>query len=204
MKVFICGTDTSVGKTVISSWLAVHTKATYFKPIQTGTSEGTDSIEVKNLSRTKINRESFVYKEALSPHLAAKIENKNIDIDKIRLPQEEHLIVEGAGGLLVPINDKCFIIDLIKMLNIPVILVTHTKLGTINHTLLSIEALRMRNIEILGVIMNGQDNNQSKEAIEFYGKVQVVAEFPYLNKIDYDVLKSILLPEKFIQVLKGR
>ncbi|AWD33113.1 ATP-dependent dethiobiotin synthetase BioD [Candidatus Fokinia solitaria] len=203
MKVFICGTDTDIGKTVISSWLTLHMDATYFKPIQTGISEGnTDSMTVKNLSQGKIHQEKFVYKKALSPHLAAKLENERIDIDKIILPQEENLIVEGAGGLLVPINDEYLMIDLIKKLNISVIIVTSAKLGTINHTLLCIEALRTRKIDILGVIMNGEDKNENMEAIEFYGKTQVIAQFPYLSKISYNTLKDIPLPERLVKILR--
>ena len=247
MKIFISGTDTNIGKTLVSSWLALHTGFAYFKPIQTGSKDGTDSEEVARLSKVKIYPETYIYREPLSPHLAARIENEKIDIDKIILPREEELIpfsrlnqpyefarpstaslfnigadqrfpkirrdhlkmgngiiVEGAGGLLVPINDEYLMIDLIKKLGTPLILVSSTKLGTINHTLLSLEALRSRNIEILGVIMNGENNVDNKESIEKYGNIEVLAEFPLLKTINHDILQTIKLPEKLAQILAGK
>jgi dethiobiotin synthetase len=142
MKIFITGTDTNVGKTLICSWIALHTGFAYFKPIQTGTSDGADSLEVQKLSDAKIYPEIYAYKEPLSLHLAARIEKDTIDIEKIVLPKEKNLIIEGAGGVLVPINDTYLMIDLIKKLGVSVILVTHTTLGTINHTLLSLIYVR--------------------------------------------------------------
>ena len=99
MKIFITGTDTNVGKTLISSWIALHTGFSYFKPIQTGTRDGSDSLEVQKLSDTKIYPESYAYKEPLSPHLAANLENDMIDIEKIVLPPSRNLIIEVAGGV---------------------------------------------------------------------------------------------------------
>ena len=176
MKIFITGTDTNVGKTLISSWLALHTGFSYFKPIQTGLKEGRDSSEVQRLANAKIYPESYAYNAPLSPHLAAKIEAEKIDLEKIILPQENNLIIEGAGGVLVPINDKYLMIDLIKKLGAPVIVVARTSLGTINHTLLSLEALRSRNIPIVGVIMNGEQNSQNSNAIELYGQTSILAQ----------------------------
>lgn len=202
MKIFITGTDTNVGKTLISSWIALHTGFPYFKPIQTGTRDGSDSFEVQKLSDTKIYPESYAYKEPLSPHLAAKLENDMIDIEKIVLPPSRNLIVEGAGGALVPINDTYLMIDLIKKLDVQVIVVARTTLGTINHTLLSLEALRSRNIPVLGVIMNGEKNLQNSKAIEFYGRTSVLAEFPKLGSVDTNTLKSLALPQKLKQILE--
>lgn len=202
MKIFITGTDTNVGKTLISSWIALHTGFSYFKPIQTGTRDGSDSLEVQKLSDTKIYPESYAYKEPLSPHLAAKLENDIIDIEKIALPQSHNLIIEGAGGALVPINDKYLMVDLIKKLDASVILVARTTLGTINHTLLSLEALRSRNITVLGVIMNGEQNPQNSYSIELYGRISVLAEFPKLESVNMNTLKSVALPEKLKQILE--
>jgi dethiobiotin synthetase len=202
MKVFITGTDTNVGKTLISSWIALHTGFSYFKPIQTGTRDGSDSFEVQKLSDTKIYPESYAYKEPLSPHLAAKLENDMIDIEKIVLPQSRNLIIEGAGGVLVPINDTHLMIDLIKKLGAPVILVARTTLGTINHTLLSLEVLRSRNIPVLGVIMNGEQNPQNSDSIELYGRTSVLAEFPKLESVSMNTLQGITLPQKLKQILE--
>jgi dethiobiotin synthetase len=204
MKVFISGTDTNIGKTLISSWISIHTGFAYFKPIQTGLKEGRDSSQVQRLSRVKIYPEIYAYQEPLSPHLAARIENDRIDIEKIRLPDENNLIIEGAGGVLVPINDKHLMVDLIKKLGAPVILVSRTILGTINHTLLSLEALRLRDIQVLGVVMNGEQNIENIKAIEFYGHTTILAGFPKLQKINNDILKKLPLSEKLTQIFKGR
>jgi dethiobiotin synthetase len=202
MKIFITGTDTHVGKTLISSWIALHTGFSYFKPIQTGTRDGSDSLEVHKQSDTKIYPESYAYKEPLSPHLAAKLENDMIDIEKIVLPPSPNLIIEGAGGVLVPINDTYLMVDLIKKLGAPVILVARTTLGTINHTLLSLEALRSRNIAVLGVIMNGEKNPQNSHSIELYGRTPVLAEFTKLDSVSMNTLKSVALPKKLKQILE--
>ena len=202
MKIFITGTDTNVGKTLVSSWIALHTGFSYFKPIQTGTRDGSDSFEVQKLSDTKIYPESYAYKEPLSPHLAAKLENAIIDIEKIVLPEVNNLIIEGAGGVLVPINDKYLMVDLIKKLGAPVIIVARTTLGTINHTLLSLESLRSRNIAVLGVIMNGEKNPQNSKDIEVLGRTSVLAELPKLESLSMNTLKRVALSQKLKQILE--
>jgi dethiobiotin synthetase len=202
MKIFITGTDTNVGKTVISSWIALHTGFPYFKPIQTGTRDGSDSLEVQKRSNARIYQEIYAYKEPLSPHLAAKLENHRIDIENIVLPPSPHLIIEGAGGVLVPINDTYLMVDLIKKLGAPVILVARTALGTINHTLLSLEALRSRNINVLGVIMNGEQNLQNSHSIERYGRTSVLADFPKLEHISMNTLKRVAMPQKLNHFLE--
>ncbi|GFQ99996.1 ATP-dependent dethiobiotin synthetase BioD [Trichonephila clavata] len=141
MQIFVTGTDTDVGKTTISSWLCLHTGYSYFKPIQTGSTLGTDSHQMSNLTNANVYKENFVYKRPLSPHLAASLENDSINIDRINLPKTHNLIIEGAGGVLVPINKTTLMVDLIKKLAISTILVARSTLGTINHTLLSLEAL---------------------------------------------------------------
>lgn len=202
MKIFITGTDTNVGKTIISSWVALHCGFSYFKPIQTGLKDGSDSHEVRNLTDAKIFPEIYAYQAPLSPHIAAKMENDVIDINRIVLPQENHLIIEGAGGVLVPINDDYLMVDLIKKLNIPVILVARTSLGTINHTLLSLEALRLRDVKVLGVVMNGEKNVESSSSIEKYGKTRILAEFPKLKNVSKSGLQKIHLPNKLKQILE--
>ncbi|WP_339045229.1 dethiobiotin synthase [Candidatus Mesenet endosymbiont of Agriotes lineatus] len=193
MQIFITGTDTNVGKTLISSWICLHTGYSYFKPIQTGVDK--DSDVVSKLANTNIYEESYIYKSPLSPHLAASLENGSIDISRINLPKERNLIVEGAGGILVPIDQTTFMVDLIKKLNIPVILVARSTLGTINHTLLSLEALRTRSISILGVILNGPHNQDNLNAVEFYGKVQVLASVPKLQEVSKKSLMQLPLPD---------
>lgn len=193
MNIFVTGTDTNVGKTLISTWLAIHTGFSYFKPIQTGNEM--DSETVRQISHnTKIYSEIYTLKTPASPHLAAEIEGRYINMSRISLPSNNNCIVEGAGGLIVPINNKHFMVDLIKYLQIPVLLVTRSSIGTINHTLLSIEALRARHINVLGIIMNGDYNSDNRRAIEFYGQVPVLAEIPTLSSMSHEILKAIPLP----------
>jgi dethiobiotin synthetase len=175
---FITGTGTSVGKTTVSAILCVRHSFDYWKPVQTG--QELDREYVENYAK-KYNKKIVCYKEAYhflqpaSPHIAAKSEGAEIEIDKIIPPKKENLIIEGAGGLLVPLNNQFFIVDLIRKFSIPAIIVSENILGTINHTLLTIEALRTRNIKIEGVIMNR--NSHYKEnalAIERYSAVKVI------------------------------
>lgn len=196
MIVFITGTDTDIGKTLVASWLCLHTGYDYFKPIQTGSLESIDSNTVSELSKAKIHKESYIFENPLSPHMAAQDEESYIELNQIKLPQSNNLIVEGAGGIMVPINDEYFISDLITSLNLPVILIARSSLGTINHTLLSLEYMRKRRIEILGVIMSGEINPGNKESIQRYGKVDVLAELPYIEKICFEKLREIPLTSK--------
>jgi dethiobiotin synthetase len=191
MPIFVTGTGTDVGKTVISTWLCLQMGYDYFKPIQTG--DEIDSEFVASIADCNIYPEVYRYKTPVSPHLAAKLENSVIDSTIIKLPEADNVIIEGAGGLLVPINDHFLMIDLIQQLQVPVILVAHSGLGTINHTLLSLEALRARHIPILGVILNGALNAPNKAAIEYYGKIKVLAEMPFLNKINQENLQNVSL-----------
>lgn len=199
MQIFVTGTDTDVGKTIISSWLCLHTGYSYFKPIQTGSILGTDSHQVSNLTNANVYKENFVYKRPLSPHLAASLE---INIDRVSLPKTHNLIIEGAGGVLVPINKTTLMVDLIKKLATPTILVARSTLGTINHTLLSLEALRARNIPILGVILNGLPSQDNLEAIEFYGRVRVLASVPKLQQVDREHLMQTPLSNRLKAILE--
>ncbi len=201
MSVFIAGTDTDIGKTLVSSWLCLHSGYSYFKPIQSGCMHETDSEIVGRLSGSKVYPEAYRLKEPLSPHQAAKLEHVEIDMLSIELPEIERMIVEGAGGLMVPINQKHFVIDLIKHLNLPVILVAKSGLGTINHTLLSMEALRKRNIQLQGVILTGPLNASNRASIEDYGDSPVLAELPQLTNIDKESLKAIPIPAQLLKLL---
>ena len=193
MNVFITGTDTDIGKTLVSSWLCLHTGYDYFKPIQTGSIASFDSHTVATLSNVHVHKESYVFKAPLSPHMAAQDEAQTIDFDHIQLPKTNHLVVEGAGGIKVPINDTQLMSDLVLHFEMPCILVARSKLGTINHTLLSLDYMRQRNINVLGVVMSGDINPRNRDAIEKYGQVEVLAELPHLKSIDYQALKKIPL-----------
>ena len=189
-RFFITGTDTGVGKTTVSALLCAALDAIYWKPIQTGTRDGADRATVLRLAQLPRNRalpETYRFSPPVSPHLAAERSGVRIELRKIRLPQvpsRENLIVEGAGGALVPINSTKFMTDLMSHLALPVLLVTRTTLGTINHTLLSIAALRAARLDLRGVIMSGQPNRENRRAIEHYGKIEVVGAVPPLKTMN--------------------
>jgi dethiobiotin synthase len=193
---FITGTDTGVGKTVVSALLCVGLDAAYWKPVQTGTREGTDTetvMRLAQLSRDRTLPESYRFKPPVSPHLAARWAGVQIELRKIRVPVavEGSLIAEGAGGVLVPINRTQLMTDMMRHLNLPVLLVARTSLGTINHTLLSLAALDAAHIDVRGVIMVGKPNRDNRDAIERYGKIPVAGTVPLLKKIDRAALKTI-------------
>lgn len=186
---FITGTDTNIGKTFIASLLTYKLKAHYFKPIQAGDLDvGGDTASVKNMTQlpdSYFHNPIYNLKHPLSPHEAAKRENIHIDsqkiFDYIQKIDHKHIIIEGAGGLMVPINENEYIIDLIKKIGFEVILVTKSTLGTINHTLLSITALERYNIPIKGIIINGEPHPHNRQAIEQYGKYPILGEIPIIK-----------------------
>lgn len=175
---FVTGTDTDVGKTYISAFLMQALDCDYWKPIQTGTCEGSDTEWIKqhtNFPAARFIPEAYRLIAPLSPHCAAELENTKIELAKIQLPQRNRLIVEGAGGVLVPINKKALMIDLIEALGLPVVIVARSSLGTINHTLLTINALKQRGIPLVGVICNGPPNPLNIKSIHYYGNTDVIS-----------------------------
>jgi len=202
MNIFISGSDTNIGKTLISAWLCAHSNYAYYKPIQTGCISDSDSLTVQTLSpNTKVYPESYRFQLPLSPHLAAKAEHTEINLQKIIIPQNQQLMIEGAGGLLVPVNQEYLMIDLIRSLNIGVILVVSSRLGTINHSLLSIEALRMRKIPIHGVILSGPINSANADSIALYGKIDILAQVPNFANIDAKTLLNYPLSPRLKHLL---
>jgi dethiobiotin synthetase len=189
-RFFITGTDTNVGKTVVSAMLCAALDAFYWKPVQTGTRDGTDRATVMRLAqlpRERMLHETYCFAPPVSPHLAARRAGVKIDLRKITLPEigaEENLIVEGAGGALVPINEKQLMTDLMMHLKLPVLLVARTALGTINHTLLSLQALRGAKLNVRGVIMVGKADEENRKAIEHYGDASVIGVLPPLAKLN--------------------
>jgi dethiobiotin synthetase len=205
MKFWIVGTDTDVGKTTVSAWICLHSKYSYWKPLQTGCNSAalfqdqqSDSCRVKNLSDAVVYPEAYVLKEPLSPYAAAVRENKVISTASIEIPDCDNLVIESAGGLMVPIADNELYVDFIKKTQFPVILVARSGLGTINHTCLSIEALRHRNIELLGVIVNGEKNMDNVDLIKKYTNVKILATLGKISKIE----KQSLYEEDFPMELK--
>jgi dethiobiotin synthetase len=195
MTIFIAGTGTDVGKTVVSSWLCLHTGASYWKPIQTGAVLGKDADQVKRLSSARIYPETYLFQEPLSPHIAALHEGFEIHLQHMQLPTLAPLIVEGAGGVYVPLNRSSFMIDLIAHFQIPLILVANGLLGTINQSLLTLEALRSRNIKVLGFIISGSCPQETIESICSFGKIELLAHLPQFQEVSTQALLSIPLPQ---------
>ena len=200
--IFVTGTDTEIGKTIVSAALVNRLRkrenVCYWKPIQTGIEADDDTETVRILANCldeEIFDKGFRLEKPLSPHLSAKLANTVISVEKTlqfieNFQTEKFWIVEGAGGILVPLNENELMSDLIKALSLPVLIVAHSKLGTINHTLLTIESLRNRNLKILGVVLNGKPNEENKKAIEHFGKTEVLAEMPKFERLDYNNLKK--------------
>jgi len=190
----LAGTDTDVGKTLVAAMLAAGLPAAYWKPIQSGLTETTDTEIVRALSGlpgTYFLPEAYRLQTPISPHAAATLDGMVIERQRLKLPSVEgRLIVEGAGGLMVPINDQTLLIDVLGDWGLPVLLVSRSRLGTINHTLLSLAALREYGIEVLGVVMNGGEDTVSRQAIESYGKVKVLAQLPVMAELNPTAIKE--------------
>lgn len=169
MRLFVTGIGTEVGKTIIAAILTEALEADYWKPIQAGDLHHSDTDKVKALvtnNRSIFYKEAFCLQQPMSPHAAAEKDGINVHLSNIRAPKtNNHLIIEGAGGLMVPLNYEDCIIDLILQLNCEVVLVSRNYLGSINHTLLSIEALQKRGILIKGIIFNGAENKETEKVI---------------------------------------
>lgn len=168
-KLFVTGIGTDVGKTVVSAILVEALAADYWKPVQTGSYFSTDSDKIrKYITNTvsQIHPESYVLRQYMSPHAAAELEDTRIELDKIILPETTNtLVIEGAGGLMVPLNEEEFIIDLITKFDAEVVVVIQNYLGSINHTLLTLDVLRFRGIPVLGVVFNGPPHQLSEAII---------------------------------------
>jgi dethiobiotin synthetase len=187
---FITGTDTGVGKTMLSALLCAALDANYWKPIQTGADEDSDSrtvAELAELPASRIFPEAYRFAQPVSPHLAARWAGAQIELERIQIPETARggpLIVEGAGGVMVPLNEREFMVDLMRQLGLPVLVAVRSSLGTINHTLLTLAALRRANVTVAGVVMIGEPNIENREAIERCGKIRVVGEIPRLLEMN--------------------
>jgi dethiobiotin synthetase len=189
-KIFVTGVGTDVGKTVISAILAEALHADYWKPVQTGTYYGTDSEKIaKYISNTKtiLHPESYCLKHYMSPHAAAEMENVEINLAGINLPQTSNanIIIEGAGGLMVPLNHKReLIIDLIQKLAAEVVVVIQNYMGSINHSLLTLEMLKAKNVKVTGIVFNGPPHQLSHDIIVEYSGTPCIGKVGKENTID--------------------
>ena len=193
-KIIVTGTDTDIGKSVVSAMLVQALSADYYKPVQAGLDGETDTKFVKRLSGMPNEHfwpETYRLQTPASPHLSAKLDGVTIDVNHLELPHSDRLlIVEGAGGLLVPLTDDVLFIEMFARWQAPVVLCASTRLGTINHSLLSIEALRRRNIEILGVVFVGDKMESSETAIVNFGQVKHLGRLPILDPLDSNSLAN--------------
>jgi dethiobiotin synthetase len=193
--IFVSGTGTGIGKTFVSAILAEALRADYWKPVQAGYATITDSDWVKHsLSNKKsvVHAEIYKLKLAASPHIGAKQENVNISLQKIvdSLPKSDNdLIIEGAGGLMVPLNDHEFVTDLIRMLNVPVILVSRNTLGSINFSLLTALACQEKHIRVAGWIFNDNYLNYEHDIVRWTG-IPSLASIPYSPRQDAEFIKE--------------
>ncbi len=198
---FVTGIDTNIGKTLVSAILVQKLQWDYWKPIQSGSEDGLDSKTVQNLlinHKSVIHPEAYVFKKPVSPHLAATLENKEISLSNVDLPTSTRpIIVEGAGGIMVPLNQHELILDLIIQLKLPVILVSKNYLGSINHTLLSLDILQKHQVTVKGIIFNGEENKSTEEFITQYSKVHILGRIPFLHPINK---QSIADAAKYIRL----
>ena len=193
LRLVVCGTDTDVGKTVVSALLVQGLEATYWKPVQSGLEGGGDRQRVIDLLQLPEHRwipETYAFKAAVSPHWAAELEHRVLEPGMLQLPSgNTPLVVETAGGLHVPLTRTWRQIDQLQRWNLPVVLVCRSGLGTLNHTLLGLEALASRGIPVLGLILNGPLHADNPRTLEELGGVPVLAELPPLHPLNAETLK---------------
>lgn len=193
--IFITGIGTGIGKTVTSAIIVEKLQADYWKPIQSGDLDTSDTLAVQALvsnTKTVFHPETYRLTQPYSPHKSAKLDGLVIDPAKIVIPHTENqLVIEGAGGLMVPLNDTFFIADLIKQLDAEVILVSKNYLGSINHTLMSLELLKTKGIALKGIIFNGDFDPDSEEIISAYCGNKILGHIPHADTINQQVIKSL-------------
>jgi dethiobiotin synthetase len=199
MNYIITGIGTDVGKTVASAIIAQALGASYWKPVQAGDLHYSDSMKVDQWTDEQVSvlPERFLLKQPMSPHAAADIDGISIGLDDFRIPQVDgHLIIEGAGGLMVPLNTKGLLyIDLFEHWKIPVILISRHYLGSINHTLLSVEALKSRNIPIEGIFFVGHENQATESIILKVTGLKMIGRIPMANEVN-----STFIQEEAIRI----
>jgi len=197
LGVFVTGTDTDVGKTLVSAILVKAWGGDYWKPYQTGVAAASGDTETVAAllgpgGGHALHAPACVLRAPLAPWAAARAEGVVLDVSALRPPRTAvPLVVEGAGGLYVPVDERHMMIDLAARLALPVVLVARSTLGTINHTLLSLRALRARGLSVLGVVMNGQPSPGNREALERFGPVRVIAEIPPLARVDAAAVAAV-------------
>jgi dethiobiotin synthetase len=199
--IIVAGIGTEIGKTVVSAVLVEALQADYWKTIQSGGLDDSDTDAVKRLIRNPVSRfhpEAYRLTQPLSPHAAAEIDNITIELDRLEAPKTDNaLVIELAGGLMVPLNNHQLNIDLVEELSLPVVLVSQNYLGSINHTLLSVDACRTRNIPLLGILFNGGTVASTESFILNYTGLPCVGRIGQEQRITPEIIRryaDLLLP----------
>ncbi len=204
-RLVVCGTDTDVGKTVVSAWLVQGLGASYWKPVQSGLAGGSDSERVQqllNLPAQRLIPEAYRLSQPVSPHWAAEIDGVRLDPERLRLPaQAGALVIETAGGLLVPLRRDWLQIEQLQRWQLPVVLVGRSGLGTLNHCLLSIAALRHYQIPLLGLVLNGPPHPDNPRTLEQLSGVPVLAQLPRLDPLRAEDLAALWQEQQLAQRL---
>lgn len=194
--VVVAGIGTEVGKSVVSAILCEALGARYWKPVASGANDGpSESALVSTLiarGEDRVFPETYLFGASLSPHVAAAMESTTIELERFVLPScDEPLVVELAGGVFVPLNDRETNIDLLKKLSLPVVVVSRHYLGSINHTLLTLDALRSRGIEVAGVVFNGDELPDTERIITTLSGVRVLGRVPALREVTHDAIQEV-------------
>jgi len=190
IRLVVTGTDTGIGKTVFAASLARAAHAAYWKPIQSGLEEGTDAATATAFGVEPIWPSAYQLTQPLSPHRAAELDSVTIEADAL-VPPDGPLVIEGAGGVLVPVTRELLFADLFARWALPIVLVARTALGTINHSLLSIEALRARGISIQGIAFVGDANEDTEATIAALGRVRRLGRLPWSDRLSADTLVQL-------------
>ena len=204
--IFVSGIGTDVGKTIVSAVLTEALQADYWKPVQAGNTDTPEGHTVRDLiSNTKsvIHPGKFLFTQPVSPHLAANLDGLEISVADFELPHvtNKTLLVEGAGGLMVPINQRETILDLIKFLRAKVVLVSTNYLGSINHTLLSAHMLRKENIEVIGIIFNGTYHEPSETVIQNLSGLRMLGRVEYMPELSKEAVAAESEKFKYLLML---
>jgi dethiobiotin synthetase len=190
-KYFITGIDTDSGKTIVSAILTEKLQADYWKPVQAGSPTDSDTIRSLVSEDIIIHPEGIKLKAPMSPHAAAALEKLSLEVEQFKIPQtSNNLVIEGAGGIMVPINDHEFVIDLAEYLEARVILVSRNYLGSINHTLLSIDYLKKNNYDVVGIIFNDAPNPETEKYILNHSKLPCLGRIEKLEAINKKTILS--------------
>lgn len=193
-QIAIAGIHTDIGKTIASAVIAEAIGAEYWKPIQAGNLEQSDTIQVSSLisnGSSRVHKEAVQLTQPLSPHAAAVIDGKSVDYTNFQLPHtDKTLLVETAGGLLSPVSANATVADFIQHFKLPAILVSKNYLGSINHTLLSIEVMKARQIPIIGIIISGDSNKESEQFIADYTQIPIIARIPHMAPLTTQAISN--------------